>query len=224
MSIISKETFEFLTDLKSNNNREWFTEYKPRYQQAHENVIAFTEALMGEMRKVDHIENESAKKTLFRIYRDVRFSKDKSPYKTHFAGSLKRATKWLRGGYYFHIEPGNNTIAAGGFFSPSAGDMKIIRDDIAHNDAPLRSILEEPQFVETFGGFQGEVLKTAPKGYPKDHKAIDLLRHKQFYVRHVFSDEEVLSEDFAFSLVKTFLILRPYFDHMSEILTAHLED
>lgn len=223
MSKIEKDTLKFLKELSKNNNREWFTEHKPRYQEAHANMVDFAGALIGEMNKVDHIENESAKKTLFRIYRDVRFSKDKSPYKNHFSGSLKRATKWLRGGYYFHIEPGNS-VAAGGFFSPSGPDMKIIRDEIAHNDAPLRAIITDPQFVEMFGGFQGEVLKTAPKGYPKDHKAIDLLRHKQFYVRHQFTDDEVLADDFLFSLVKTFLGLRPYFDYMSKILTAHLED
>lgn len=223
MSIILPSTFQFLTDIKNNNNRDWFTEHKPVYQAAHLNVVDFVEALIGEMKKVDHIENESAKKSIFRIYRDVRFSKDKSPYKTNFGASLKRATKWLRGGYYFQLEPGNSMLA-GGFFSPSPADLKIIRDEIAHNDKPIREVLNDPDFVETFGGFQGEVLKTAPKGFPKDHKAIDLLRHKQFYVRHMFTDEEVLSEDFLFTVVKTCLVLRPYFDYMSDILTAHLEE
>ena len=107
--VITHETLAFLTDLKSNNNREWFQANKERYLAAHENMIAFTEALILQMDKHDHLVPRSPKQSLFRIYRDIRFSKDKRPYKTGFMGSMKRATKWLRGGYFFKIEPDGNT-------------------------------------------------------------------------------------------------------------------
>src|SRR4249919_2829601 len=115
---ISKSNFDFLKDLSKNNNRDWFLKNKERYDEAHQNIISFADALLTEMRKHDNIETKSGKASLFRIYRDVRFSKDKSPYKTYWGGGFKRATKKLRGGYYFQIAPGDS-LAAGGFFAPN---------------------------------------------------------------------------------------------------------
>ena len=223
MSKIEKSTFDFLNNLKTNNDREWFTANKKTYQIAHENMIVFMDSLITEMKKVDNIENESGKKSLFRIYRDVRFSKNKSPYKTHFAGYLKRATKWLRGGYYIHVEPGNSLLA-GGFFNPNPADLKLIRNELAHDAKPLRSVLEDDEFKKIWGSFEGEAVKTAPKGFDKEHPNIDLIRFKQFHLSHNFSDEEVLSENFIFEIVKSFLVIRPFFDYMSELLTRHLDN
>src|SRR5690554_6763836 len=121
MSLIKPTTLEFLTDLKANNNREWFTDNKDRYTKAHENMLEFMTALIAEMNKIDNIEEKSVKRSLLRIYRDIRFSKNKTPYKTFFGGRMSRATSMLRGGYFIHIEPGN-TYIAGGFFSPNAAD------------------------------------------------------------------------------------------------------
>src|ERR1700709_438102 len=112
---IKKDSIIFLEDLSKNNAREWFNKYKHRYLQARGNIIDFADALIIEMNKHDHIETPSAKECLFRIYKDVRFSKDKTPYNRHWSGILKRATKMLRGGYYFRIEPGNSRLV-GGFF------------------------------------------------------------------------------------------------------------
>ena len=218
MSTIHKSTFNFLSSLKDNNNREWFEEHKDEYKKAHKNAIAFANALVTEMKKVDYIDTVSGKKTLFRIYRDMRFTKDKTPYKTSFSGSLRRATSTLRGGYYFHLEPGNSYVG-GGFYGPNSDDLLRIRESIAHDAQPLRSILNDADFKETFGKLQGDQLKTSPRGFSIDHPDIDLLRYKQFYVKHAFSDEKVLDEDFIFEVVKTFLALRPYFNYMSEILT-----
>ena len=114
---LSRSLFDFLKDLSKNNNREWFNKNKERYIREYENMIAFAGALLQEMKKHDTIETTSGKDVLFRIYRDTRFSKDKTPYKTYWAGSFKRATKKLRGGYYFQIEPGGS-LAAGGFLAP----------------------------------------------------------------------------------------------------------
>jgi uncharacterized protein (TIGR02453 family) len=223
MSQIHKATFEFLTDLSDNNNRDWFEKHKEsRYKPAHQDMIMFMDSLIREMKKVDNIETMTGKKALFRIYRDVRFSKDKSPYKPFFGGRIKRATKWLRGGHYIHIEPGNCFIA-GGFFSPSSDDLKLIRDEIAHDSKPLREILNDSDFKKIWGTFEGEAVKTSPRGYDSDHPDIDLIRFKQFHLSSSFSDEEVLSEDFIFEVVKSFLVIRPYFNYMSEVLTRDLK-
>jgi uncharacterized protein (TIGR02453 family) len=222
MVTIQKSTLEFLNQLKVNNNREWFERNKERYRTAHENMIGFMDSMIAEMNKVDNIETISGKKSLFRIYRDVRFSKDKSPYKPYFGARMARATKWLRGGHYIHIEPGNCFIAAG-FFNPNSADLKLIREDIAHDSKPLKKILSDPDFKKVWGAFEGDSVKTAPRGFDKDHPDIDLIRFKQFHLSHKFSDEEVLSEDFVFEVVKSFLVIRPYFDYMSEVLTRNLK-
>ncbi len=222
MESIQPSTYQFLSELKENNNRDWFTENKPRYQQAHANIANFLEELIDEMKKVDNIENESGKKSMFRIYRDVRFSKDKSPYKTHLAGFLKRATKWLRGGYYIHFSP-EGTFVGCGFWQPNKDDLKLIRDELAHDAKPLRSIMEEPAFKQTFGELRGDAVATAPRGYDKDHPNIDLIRHKSFYFERKFTNEEVFSDDFVYEVTKTYLAARPFFDYMSEVLTRHFE-
>jgi uncharacterized protein (TIGR02453 family) len=223
MSRISPETLQFLRDLKANNNRDWFAENKPIFQTANANIAQFVDVLLAEMRKVDNIENESGKKSLFRIYRDVRFSADKSPYKTHLAAHLKRATQWLRGGYYVHLEP-DGLFIGGGFWKPEPKDLKLIRDEIAHHAQPLRDIIGDKGFKNMWGELGGDQVKTAPKGYSKDHPAIDLLRFKGFTFTREFSDEEALSEDFHFEIVKSFIALRPFFDYMSEVLTRHLNE
>lgn len=219
LSTIQKSTFPFLHSLKDNNNREWFVQNKNLYTTAHKNAIAFADALLTEMKKVDYIDTVSGKKALFRIYRDMRFTKDKTPYKTNFSGGLRRATRSLRGGYYFHLEPGNSYVG-GGFYGPNSDDLKLIRDAIAHDAQPLRAILNDADFKKTFGELLGDQLKTSPRGFSIDHPDIDLIRYKQFYVRHSFEDQKVFEEDFIFEVVKTYLALRPYFNYMSEILTA----
>ena len=222
MGAIQKSTLEFLNQLKVNNNREWFERNKERYRTAHENMIGFMDSMIAEMNKVDNIETISGKKSLFRIYRDVRFSKDKSPYKPYFGARMARATKWLRGGHYIHIEPANCFIAAG-FFSPNSADLKLIREDIAHDSKPIKKILADSDFKKIWGKFQGDAVKTAPRGFDKDHPDIELIRFKQFHLSHKFSDEEVLSEDFVFEVVKSFLVIRPYFDYMSEVLIRDIK-
>lgn len=218
---IPKSSLDFLKDISRNNNREWFAKNKNRYLQEYENIIAFTDALLNEMRKHDNIETTSAKESLFRIYRDTRFSKDKTPYKNYWAGSFKRATKKLRGGYYFQIEPGG-TIAAGGFFSPNPQDLLRIRQDIDLNYTDWKKILLNKTIVKTFGELKGEKVSTSPKGFSKENAAIELLKHKQFYFERKFTDKEVLSAGFLKELNQTFKNLRPYFNYMSEILTTDL--
>ncbi|MBV7532503.1 DUF2461 domain-containing protein [Chitinophaga sp. sic0106] len=216
---IERSVINFLEDVRTNNNREWFHEHKARYQQELHQVENFAEALLQKMNEHDVIETPSGKHSLYRIYRDTRFSNDKTPYKTHFSGSFKRATKARRGGYYFQIEKGNSFLG-GGFWGPVPEDLKLIRDDIAFDDGPLRKIITSKSFVTMFGALEGEQLKTAPKGFPNDHPAIDLLRYKQFLLRRWFTDEEVLSPGFLEEANKTFKAMRPFFDYMSEVLSS----
>lgn len=221
MSAISKDNFDFLKKLKKNNDREWFTKNKGKYLVQHQNLIEFADAVLEETKKHDNIETPTGKKTLLRIYRDVRFSKNKSPYKTHWAGSLKRATKNLRGGYYFHIEEGNSFVG-GGFWAPNKDDLLRFREDIASDAKPLRKIINSKSFKDTFGTIDGEQLKTCPKGFDKEHPDVDLLRYKQYIISKQFTDEEVLSPDFAKQVSDTFKKMRPFFDYMSESVTTDL--
>ena len=218
---IPVSSFQFIKALAKNNNRDWFNKNKTRYLQEYENMIMFTNALLAEMQKHDMIETPSGKESLFRIYRDVRFSKDKSPYKTYWAGRFKRATKQLRGGYYFQIGPGQS-LAAGGFFSPNPADLKRIRQDIDLNFPDWKKMLGQKKIISTFNILKGQQLSTAPKGFDKESAGITYIRHKQFYLERRFSDKEVLDPGFLTVLNQTFKNLRPYFDYLSEVLTTDL--
>lgn len=217
---ISQSNLDFLYSLKHNNNREWFNDHKNEYLKEHESLIAFADALLTQLNTHDVIETPTGKKALQRIYRDTRFSGDKTPYKTYWGGGFTRATAQRRGGYYFHIESGN-TFIAGGFWSPGAPDLKRVREDIDYDDAPLRKILSSKAFKDTFGTLQGEQLKTTPKGYDADNKALDLLRYKQFLLIRRFTDAQVLSPEFVAEADTTFKNMRPFFDYMSEVLTTN---
>ena len=156
---------------------------------------------------------------MYRIYRDVRFSKDKSPYKNRFAGGFTRATAALRGGYYLNIEPGNSGVG-GGFYSPNKDDLQRIRQEVAFDPTPLQAILNETKFKQTFGEFQGDALKTAPRGYNIDSPGIEILQKKQFILFKSFTDKEVISPDFLKNVIMTYSVLRPFFDYMSDVLTT----
>jgi len=220
MGHITKENFKFLKALANNNDRDWFTENKPEYQKHHEVMISFADSLLVKMNQHDNIETLNGKKSLHRIYRDVRFSKDKSPYKSHWGGSFKRATKQLRGGYYYHIQPNGNTFIGGGFWGPNKEDLLRIREDISMDASDLREIITSPDFVNTFGQLKGEQLKSSPKGFDKEHPDIDLLRFKQFIVMKEFTNAEVLADDFIEKVNATFMKMRPLFDYMSDVLTT----
>ncbi|TDE14674.1 DUF2461 domain-containing protein [Dyadobacter psychrotolerans] len=216
---IPASSLDFLELLKENNNRDWFNANKEDFLQQQTYIENFAGTLLNELSKHDLIETQSGKKSLHRIYRDTRFSKEKIPYKTNWSGSFSRATKQLRGGYYFHIQPGNSFVA-GGFMEPNAEDLKRVRDDISFDAGPLRKILKSKSFVETFGKLRGEQVKTAPKGFASSHEAIELLRFKQFLLIKNFTDNEVLSPLFLENANHAFKNMRPFFNYMSEVLTV----
>jgi uncharacterized protein (TIGR02453 family) len=214
---ILPDTIDFLKSISVNNNKDWFQKNKPKYDAALDNIKAFVSDVEKDLNVNDVIE----KSKTFRIYRDVRFSKDKAPYKEYFGSSFMRASAARRGGYYLHIEPGNSFVG-GGFWAPNPADLKRIRDEFAMDDRPIRKIIADKTFKMYFGSLHGEAVKTAPKGFDKDHPAIDLIRMKQFTVTRQFSDEEVLAKNFQKEVVKTYEAMRPYFDYMSEVLTTDL--
>lgn len=217
---LPKSAFTFLTNIRKNNNRVWFNAHKDEYIRNHEAVIQFADVLIAKMNLHDNIETPSGKKAVFRIYRDVRFSKDKSPYKSHFGLHLSRATKLLRGGYYLHIEPGK-CFVGGGFWQPSPEDLKHIRAQIAIDPKPLRDILKSKSFKTHFGKLEGEKLVFVPKGYEKDHPAADLLRYKQFLISKNIPDSVITGPKGMDEVVRSFRAMRPFFDYMSDILTTN---
>lgn len=218
---ISPDSFEFLRALDANNNREWFALNKEKYLAAHTNMVEFVDQLIALMKKHDEIENESGKKSVYRIYNDVRFSKDKSPYNARFASSLKRATKFKRGGYYLNLKPGNCYLACG-FFGPNPADLLRIRKDIDLNHEDWYRIFNLKPIKNNFGELRGDALATVPRGFDKNHVALHLLRHKQFILRHDFTDQEILDPNFVNHVNEIFKSVRPFFDYMSEILTTDL--
>lgn len=216
---IHASSLNFLEKLKNNNNRDWFNLHKSDFLTEQEYMENFASALLTLLNSHDVIETISGKKSLYRIYRDTRFSSDKSPYKAHWSGSFKRAGKSRRGGYYYHFEKGNSFIA-GGFWAPSPADLKLIRDDIAFDASPIREIINSRTFINAFGSLLGEQLKTTPKGFDPMHPEIDLLRYKQFLLIRKFDDKLVLDENFLELASQTFIQMRPFFDYMSTVLAS----
>jgi uncharacterized protein (TIGR02453 family) len=221
MAIITNATFDFLKLVGENNNRDWFQANKHLYEASHLELQNFAAKINELMSQHDQIVERSPKKSIFRIYRDVRFSKDKSPYKTHWAGSVKRDTAWLRGGYYYHIGPGQSYVAAG-FWNPESSDLKLIRSQIAADPDSIQKINIEPKFVKLFGGIYGEKLKNAPRGFDPENPAVEWLKHKQLIVSRKFSDKEVLQKNFPELVNESFKGVRPFFNYMSDILTTNL--
>jgi len=217
MESISKSTLGFLKELKQNNNREWFNANKPTFELEQKKVKEFYNSVMEHLKVSDLIE----KVKIFRIYRDVRFSKDKLPFKSHFGGHFTRATNKLRGGYYLHISPGESFLA-GGFWEPNKEDLARIRKEFETDASEIRTIVNTPDFKKYFKTLQGNAVKTAPRGFDKNHPNIDFIRLKQFIVTRSFTDEEVLSPNFLTDVVSSFKAMRPYLDYMSEVLTTNL--
>ncbi|MCW5515189.1 DUF2461 domain-containing protein [Muriicola sp. Z0-33] len=217
ITLINKEALLFLEQLKKNNNREWFTEHKNQFKALQTEIKKFYEELKEQMNTHDSIE----KLKMFRIYRDVRFSHDKTPYQPHFAGSFSRAGARLRGGYYLKIKPGESFIATG-FWGPEKNDLLRIRKELEQDANEFRKIIGTGDFKKIWGELQGEEVKTAPKGFNKEHKDIDLIRKKQFIFVRNFTDKEVLSSDFLNEVNASFKAIRPYFDYMSEVLTTNI--
>jgi uncharacterized protein (TIGR02453 family) len=195
---LNPETFDFLKKLVANNTREWFQANKADHDKARENVIEFAGALIKQMHLVDPLVDEGLdpKKCVLRIYRDIRFSKNKTPYKNNFGISIPTLGSKLGGvEYYFHIQP-DKAFIAGGYWMPETEHLKKIRQEIDYNAADLRKIIDDAEFRKLFGDFrQQDQLKTIPREYSADNENIDLLRLKSFIVSHQISDRDLMKPD-----------------------------
>ena len=215
---LSSDIFSFFKKLEKNNNREWFEQHKPEFKALETTVKQFGEALKDQLNQHDSIDRLK----LFRVYRDVRFSKDKTPYKIHFGLTWHRTKPEYRGGYYLHLKP-NDIFLACGFWDPNPADLKRIRQEIDMDADEYRDIINEPNFKRIWGDLQGDAVKTAPKGYAKDHPNIDLLRHKQHIFMVRYTEEDVAAADFLDRLDTALQAVRPFVDYMSAVLTTNAD-
>ncbi|MEJ0029342.1 MAG: DUF2461 domain-containing protein [Bacteroidota bacterium] len=212
---------KFLKAVAKNNNRDWFEKNKPTYLKAKDDFDDFLEAFHKDMLKVDEgLAGMNPRKAAFRIYRDVRFSKDKRPYKTNMgAGFSAHGKMEQEPGYYLHIEPGKSFIA-GGLYMPSPENLVKIRQEIDYNAAKLLKILNEKKFKKYYKGLDAwDKLKTMPKGYPKDHPHIELLKNKSFIVSHQFADKDVTSKNFRKTVVEACKLIKPLNDYLLEAIS-----
>lgn len=222
--MLSKNIFQFLSDLKENNYKEWFHENKPRYQIVKKEFEQFIAHVIAEVAQFDgSVKNIEPKKCIFRINRDVRFSKDKSPYKTNFGGFIVPGGRNAGfAGYYIHIEPGN-CFLAGGIYMPPPDRLKAVRTEIYENTNDFKKILNAKDFKNHFKEIISEgKLKTAPKGFPRDFEDIDLLRHKHYTVVKYIKDELVTSDKFANEIRNTFKALYPFNAFINEAINYQL--
>ena len=214
---LNPDILSFFAELETNNNREWFEPQKKRFKALEAEMKQFSADLVEAMNEHDSIDRYK----LFRLYRDVRFSKDKTPFKTHFGISFHREKPALRGGYYLHIKPGDNFIATG-FWNPDKDDLKRIRKEMEIDAEEFRDIMAEPSFKTVWGSLEGEEVKTAPKGFSKEDPNIDLIKKKAYLFTKRYSDKEVLSKNFLQQVNADFQAVRPFFDYMSSVLTTDL--
>ncbi|MFD2550896.1 DUF2461 domain-containing protein [Bizionia sediminis] len=218
MATIHPDVFQFLSALEKNNNRDWFAEHKPAFQWAQKNVKQTVLTVFNNLKQLDDITDYK----MFRIYRDVRFSKNKLPYKTHFSASFQRRKPALRGGYYIHIAPNNGSFLGVGFWDPNKADLLRIRQEFEADASEIREIINQPNFKTVWGNLEGDELKSAPRNFDKQHPDIDLIRKKQYIFTKPFTDEQVLHTDFANQVVAAFKEVQPFFNYMSDVLTTNM--
>jgi uncharacterized protein (TIGR02453 family) len=214
--MLQEKTLGFIKSLAKNNNKAWFDKHRDEYQAAKEDFEAFISALLEQMAKTEPaFAGQKAKDSIFRIFRDVRFSKDKTPYKAHLSAGLSRGGRKFPGaGYYIHIEPGKN-MAGGGLWMPEAPLLKAVRQEIDYNFKEFKGIITKPAFKKLFNKVEGEQLKTLPQGYTADNPAIEYLKNKSFIVSHTFTDAEVTSKTFVKKTGDVFTSMKPFIDFMN---------
>ena len=217
-AIVNPSIFRFLTDLKNNNTREWFAQNKDYYLDEEEKIKSFFTDINQGLSAIDNIGSMK----VYRIYRDIRFSKDKTPYKTYRSCGYKRATEALRGGYHLEVTPGGSFLAAG-FWQPNKEDLFRIRKEFEMDSSIIEDILNTTNIKKVFGGFYTRnSLKVAPTGFDKNHPNIELIRKKDFIFLRRFTNKEMLSKNFYTTVINSFTAVRPFFNYMSDVLTTNL--
>ncbi len=212
-------TLDFLRDLRANNDRQWFDQNRKRYEVAKANYESFVTDLIVNFGEYEDLGTVTADECVYRIYRDVRFSRDKTPYKTTMGAVIGNGgRKTIGRSYYIQIGPDGESFIAGGLYMPSSEELDRMRRSIADDSSKLRKILNQRAFKRFFGHLEGEALKTAPQGYSKDHPNIDLLRYKQFLASCTLTEEQVLSEDLTDYAVEAFRALKPFESYIADVL------
>lgn len=211
-----KNVLEFFSELGANNSREWFAENKYRYEDCLEQFQHLVANLIMAIGSFDlSLEGLQPKECIYRIHRDVRFSNDKTPYKTSMGASISEGGKNSGNPtYYVHLEPGKSMLACG-IYLPNPDQLKKIRQEIDYNAAELKSIISHPEFKDTYGVIKGEALKSAPRGYPKDHPNIELLRFKNFIIWTELDDSFWVTDNLVDTITSRFEIANPFKEYLS---------
>lgn len=215
---ITAPTFTFLAELVQNNNRDWFQANRARYDAAKAEVEGLTIRLIQGVSSFQPLPNTAPKDCIFRINRDIRFSKDKAPYKPNFAIAIGPGGRHSgQIDYYLHIQPGNESFLGAGMWQATSAQLAQFRQEIDYNVDSLKQIIDNPTFRAYFPDVWGESTKTAPKGYSADHPDIDLLKRKQLFFMHRYTDKEVLKPNFADEVVRGCQLIKPYCDWLNEL-------
>ena len=217
ITILQKSTLTFLKSLKKNNNRDWFNRNKSLYEDSKYNFEIFLDGLIQEITKFDSsLTGLQPKDCMFRIYRDIRFSKNKTPYKTNFGAVIVNGgRKSPLAGYYFHVEPGNKSILAGGLYMPPPDMLTALRTSIVKNYKGFKKIIKNKKFMKYFGEIWGEKLKTAPKGFPKEHPASEYLKYKSYIAVHELKDKQLHSASLIDYAANIFKAMKPFNDFLN---------
>lgn len=214
-----EQVLYFLGDLRTHNNKPWFDLNRESYEQAREQFEGFIDIIINEFRALDGLQDLTARDCISRIYRDIRFSKDKSPYKTNMWATIapggKKSTHM---GYHVAVEPNGRSLIAGGMWEPSSEQLAKFRQAIDQEAAGFKTIIHAKTFVDYFGEVEGEKLKTAPQGYDRTHPEIELLQLKQIMVVHHYPDRQVVAADFPQQVITGCRAMRPFLDYLNQIL------
>lgn len=207
----------FLSELGANNNKEWMDANRGAYLQAKADFEALVNVLLRNLQAIDPGLNRlTGKDCIFRINRDIRFSKDKSPYKHNFGASIAEGgKKSLNAGYYLHIQPGDESFFGGGLYMPPGAQLKKIRQEIDYNAPELLKIVTAEDFKQAYGRIQGEKLSRAPKGYDPHHPNIEFLKLKSYVALHKLSDDDIKSPKLIENLTHNFQVLKPFIDFLN---------
>jgi uncharacterized protein (TIGR02453 family) len=212
-----KPALDFLLALQANNHKPWFQAQRAEYETARQCFEDYVDDFIQEFRVIEDFENLAAKDCVFRIYRDVRFARDKAPYKPNMGASVALGGKHsLRAPYYIHLEPPDKSFLAGGSYMPTPAQLAAIRRVIDRDPAGLKAAIGSRPFKKYFGSLSGEKLKTPPRGYPGDHPEIELLKYKQIIAGHALTDKDVLSPRLLSHTVEVFAALKPLLDFLND--------
>ena len=221
----TKPTFTFLTDLVANNHREWFHANRSRYDDAKAELCGVVGRVLTSMSAFEPLANTAVKDCIFRINRDIRFSKDKAPYKSNLAFAIGPGGRHSgRIDYYVQIQPGNKSFLGAGMWQPTPANLAKFRQEIDYNVQELKEIIEADDFNAYFPEVSGESMKTTPKGYPANHPEIDLLRRKELFFIHRYADKEVMKANFADEVVRGCQLIKPYCDLLNYLFFDEKEE